>query len=81
MNLTLKPKSLKFIEKQVKSGRYGSAEDVMQDALDRLMIESELELDAVTLAILKRSEARIQRGEGMSFKQFAAEARRLTATK
>jgi putative addiction module CopG family antidote len=81
MNLTLKPKTMKFLQEQVKSGRYGSAEEVLQEALDRFMFESNLELDAETVAKLKRSEARIERGEGMSFKKFAAEARRLTATK
>jgi putative addiction module CopG family antidote len=37
MNVTLKPKLKKFIENQVKSGRYSAAEDVVAAGLTRLM--------------------------------------------
>ena len=37
MNVALKPEFKKFIEKQIKAGRYGSVEDVLAAGITRLM--------------------------------------------
>jgi antitoxin ParD1/3/4 len=42
MNVALHPRLARFVEEQVQSGRFRSAEDVVNGALARLQAESEL---------------------------------------
>ena len=81
MNISLKPEVQRFIEEEVKAGRFASPAEVLEAAIDRMMIESELELDDETAAAINRAEAQLDRGEGIDFDQFAAEMRRKIAVK
>jgi len=76
MHVTLKPEAQQFIEEQVRAGRFGSTDEVLQEALERMMEERALELDDETIAAIARAEGQIDRGEGMTFEQFASEARK-----
>ena len=42
MNVSLHPRLARFVEDQVKAGRFSSAEDVVNGALARLQAEAEL---------------------------------------
>jgi putative addiction module CopG family antidote len=81
MNVTLKPNLQKFIEEQVNSGNFRSSVEVLEEAVNRMMVEAELELDDETAAAINRAEAQIDRGEGTDFEQFAAEWRKRLAVK
>ena len=48
MNVTVNPKLARFIEEQVKAGRFSSPEDVVNGALARLQTEQELSEFEVT---------------------------------
>jgi putative addiction module CopG family antidote len=74
MNISLKPDARRFIEEQVKAGRFQSAGEVLEEAVSRMMLDSE-DLDDQTAAAINRAEEQIDRGEGMDFDQFAAEIR------
>jgi antitoxin ParD1/3/4 len=47
MNVALHPRLARFVEEQVQSGRFRSAEDVVNGALARLQAESELSAEEV----------------------------------
>lgn len=83
MNIALKPEHEKLIEELVTSGRYVSAEQVVADALSRLMHYEnggagvvEEEIDDETFAALQRSEEQITRGEGLSLSEVRGHFRR-----
>jgi antitoxin ParD1/3/4 len=75
MNVSLKPELQKFIDEQIKTGRYRSPDDVLEEALIRMMEEEALELDDETLDAIDESEAQIDRGEYRSWKEVSAELR------
>jgi len=65
MNVTLKPEAQRFVEEQIRSGKFRSTDDVMDEAIARLMIESAEELDDETVAAINRTGAQLDRGEGI----------------
>ncbi len=75
MNLSLTEETQRFIDEQVKAGRYTSAEDVLEDAVKRMRDEDELELDEATLAAIDESEDQIERGQYRDWKEVSAELR------
>ena len=75
MNVSLKPELQKFVDEQIKKGRYRSPDDVLEEALIRMMEEEALELDDETLDAIDESEAQIDRGEYRSWKEVSAELR------
>jgi len=77
MQVQLKrPELEKFIEDQVKAGHYPNPDAAIEAAVENLMLDSEEdELDDETVAAINRAEDQIERGEGIDFKQFAAEMR------
>jgi putative addiction module CopG family antidote len=75
MNITLKPEARKFVENLISAGRYRSIDEVVQVAVDRMMIEADFELDENTVAAINRAEEQIDRGEGIDFDSFAAQMR------
>jgi Arc/MetJ-type ribon-helix-helix transcriptional regulator len=81
MNVTLRPDAQKFIEEQVRAGNFRSVDDALQEAVQRMMIEAELDLDDETAAAINRAEEQIDRGEGIELEQFAAEWRRKLASR
>jgi putative addiction module CopG family antidote len=79
MHVSLKPDAQRFVEEQVKTGRFQTPDEVLQAAVDRMMTESELDDD--TADAINRAEAQIDRGEGINFDQFAADMRKRIAPK
>ncbi len=69
------PELTTFIEDQVKTGSFPSPEAAIEAAIERMMLD-EVELDDDTVAAIQRAEAQFERGEGIDFKQFAAEMRK-----
>jgi hypothetical protein len=53
----------------------------MDEAIARLMIEADEDIDAATAAAINRAEEQLDRGEGIEFDQFAAEMRRKIKSK
>ena len=81
MNVKLKPTAQKFVEEQIQSCRFQSADDLLDDAVQRMMLEDELELDYETVAAINRAEEQIDRGGGIDFDEFAADMRKRIASK
>jgi putative addiction module CopG family antidote len=71
-----KPELEKFIDEQIRQGKFTSAADVIEAGLARLMVETAWsELDEETQAAIDRADAQFDRGDGKSFKEFAADFR------
>jgi putative addiction module CopG family antidote len=71
MNITLKPPLRNFVDKQIKSGRYTSAENVMAAAIARLM-QDDRDIDfsqGELRALVKKGEQDIARGAVLSMQQ------------
>jgi Arc/MetJ-type ribon-helix-helix transcriptional regulator len=65
MNVTLKPALKKLVDEKLKAGDYGSANELLEAAIARLILDPKREeLDEHTLAALKEGEAELDRGEG-----------------
>jgi putative addiction module CopG family antidote len=75
MTVKLKSQIRKFVGDQVKAGRFGSADEVVEEAVGRMIAESKVELDDQTIAAINRAEEQIDRGEGVGFDRFAANMR------
>ena len=80
LNVTLKPDAQQFVEQQIRAGHFRSAEEVLDEAVHRMMIESD-EIDDETAAAINRAEEQIDRGEGIDFDEFAAKMRQRIAGK
>jgi len=66
MNVTLKPTLKKLVEDKVKAGEYGSADELLEAAVARLIFDPQRdELDEQTLAALEAAEQQLDRGEGI----------------
>jgi len=78
MQIQLKrPELAKFIDEQVRAGNYPSAEAAVEAAVEQMMLGGEgEELDDETIEAINRAEEQIERGQGIDFKQFAAEMRK-----
>ena len=73
----LKPELQRFIDAQVKAGRFASPEAAVEAAVEQMMLDhAPTELDDETAESINRAEDQIDRGEGIDFKQFAAEMRK-----
>ncbi|MDB5322966.1 MAG: Bacterial antitoxin of ParD toxin-antitoxin type system [Phycisphaerales bacterium] len=76
MNVALKPELERFIDEQVKAGRFASPAEVLEAGLARLMLDPPDELDEEDLAAIDESEAQIARGEELDWKEVSAQLRR-----
>jgi len=76
MNVALKPELEKFVQDQVKEGRFASPAEVLEAGLARLMLDPPDDLDAGDLAAIEESEAQIARGEDLDWKVVSQELRR-----
>jgi putative addiction module CopG family antidote len=76
MNIALKPQIQQFVEEQVRAGHFRSPEEVLEEAIARMMSDPDVEPDVETMAAITRAEEQFDRGEGIDFDQFAAEMRR-----
>jgi Arc/MetJ-type ribon-helix-helix transcriptional regulator len=81
MQVQLKrPELTKFIDDQVQAGNYPTPEAAVEAAVEQMMHDQEGELDDETIAAINRAEEQIERGQGIDFKQFAAEMRKKFAS-
>ena len=67
IQITLHPEHEKFVEAEVRSGRFASAEQVVAEALSRLMQDPDEEIDDETAAALRRSDEQLADGEGRAW--------------
>jgi putative addiction module CopG family antidote len=75
MGISFKPEIQKFIEEQIKAGHYRNADDVLEEALTRMMEEDASELDERTAAAIDKSEDQIERGEYQDWKKVSRRLR------
>jgi antitoxin ParD1/3/4 len=76
MDVQLDPELQRFINDQVRAGRYGSADDVVNEAVSRLRTEDELlgqELDDEEIAAIENGLSQLNRGEGRPWTDVRAE--------
>jgi putative addiction module CopG family antidote len=77
MTVSLSPEFKKYVEEQVRAGRFASADEVVEAALARLMLDPPPdELDAEDVHAINESEAQIERGEDLDWKQVSASLRK-----
>lgn len=76
MNVSLKPEVQRFVDEQVRAGRFGSADAVLEAGVARLMLDPEpAELDEETLAAIERAREQFARGEGVPLDEVAQRLR------
>lgn len=77
MNVTLRPELEKYIEEQLRAGRFDSADELLEAGIARLMLDPPVDaLDADDLRAIEESEAQIERGEVLDWNQVSNELRR-----
>ncbi len=77
MTVALKGEMERFVEDQVKAGRFSSAEDVVEAGLARLMLDSlENEFGEEDITAINRSLEQVARGEDLDWKQVSADLRK-----
>ena len=66
MEVRVRPELRKFIEDEVTAGNFASADEVVEAALARLMLDPPPDAgDAETLAAIDQAEAQVDAGEGI----------------
>ena len=71
------PELGKFIDDEVRAGHFPSPDAAIEAAVERMMLDrQEDDLDDELAAEINEADAQIDRGEGIDFKQFAAEMRK-----
>ena len=76
MNVSIEPDLAKFIEDEVRSGRYDSPDAAVNAAVSRLKAEQELlaeEVDDEDVAAIEEGLAQLDRGETRPWEQVRAE--------
>ncbi len=77
MNLQLSPELKRFVDQQVKVGRFSSTEEVVQAGLARLMLDPEPEaLSPAEAKDIHVSIEQMSRGEVTDWKDHSADARK-----
>ncbi len=77
MTLTVRPQLEQFIKDQVETGRFGSAEEVVEAGLARLMLDPALDvLDEQDQIDIQKSLEQMDRGELIDSSIVHAEMRR-----
>ncbi|HEY1684748.1 MAG TPA: hypothetical protein VGG19_08300 [Tepidisphaeraceae bacterium] len=75
MTISLSPETQKLLEQKLKTGQYGSADDVVQAALLALNDLEAIGLDERTLNSIDRAEDQIDRGEIHNWKDVREQVR------
>lgn len=70
-----KPEVERYIDAQVKAGRFDSPEAVVEAGVARLMSDAVVALDAETLNSIDAADDQVKRGEFQDWKQASAELR------
>ena len=76
MTIRLKPELEKFVQAQVESGQYKSAEDAVNAAVAKAQIEQDLsdqDLSVEDIAAIEEGLAQIERGEVIPWEQVRVE--------
>jgi Arc/MetJ-type ribon-helix-helix transcriptional regulator len=69
------PEVERFVDQQVRSGVFPSADALVQEAVRRMMNDSDDALSDEDWEAIERADAQIERGEFVDFQTFAAEMR------
>jgi Arc/MetJ-type ribon-helix-helix transcriptional regulator len=73
MNITINPEYERFIDEQVKAGRFSSPTEAMEAGIARLMLDAEPDvLDDQDVADIQHSLEQIRRGEVIDAKTVRA---------
>jgi Arc/MetJ-type ribon-helix-helix transcriptional regulator len=76
VDVLLKPELQRFVDQQVKSGRFASMAEVLEAGVARLMVDSDpAKLDAGELAEIRESLAQMRRGEVVDWREHSAQFR------
>jgi Arc/MetJ-type ribon-helix-helix transcriptional regulator len=81
MQLNLKPETQKFIEEQITAGRFRTSEELVDEAVSRMMIDDEPDLDEGTLAAIKEADEQFSRGEYLSLDEVKAQMQSKISTR
>ena len=72
MNVAIRPEHQRYIEEQVRAGRYGSADDAVADALERLRTD-DAEPTSEDIAAIREGLDQLNRGEGRPWDEVRGE--------
>ena len=76
MIVSLSPELGKYVEQQIRAGRFTTPEEVVEAGLARLMLDPPPDaLDDEDLAAIEESEAQIERGEDLDWGEVSAKLR------
>ena len=76
MSIAINPDCQRFIDEQVKAGRFSSSAEALEAGIARLMLDPHPDvLDAQDMADIQESLAQIERGETVDAATFHAEIR------
>jgi len=76
MNVALDPKYKKFIQEQVKAGRFSSSAEALEAGIARLMVDPKPDiLDEQDVADIEKSLQQLKRGEVVEAKTLHAKIR------
>ena len=70
MKLVLKPETERFIDEQVKAGRFPTPEAMIEAALEEFRSVGEGEMDDSTVAAINEGLDQANRGEGIELETF-----------
>ena len=72
MRLALRPDIQRYIDEQIKRGRFATPEAVIEAAIVDMRDGSTIEPDDETVAAINEGESQADRGEGIDFDNFKA---------
>jgi putative addiction module CopG family antidote len=76
MTISLSPELKRYVDEQVRAGRFASPEEVVEAGLARLMLDPVPDaLDDEDRAAIEESEAQIDRGEDLDWAEVSAALR------
>ena len=73
MELELSEEAKRFIDESVRSGAYGSAREMIEAGIARLMLDPPPEVDDDTLAAIDEGIEQLERGEKVPWHDLRAE--------
>jgi putative addiction module CopG family antidote len=76
MTIALKPELEKYVEEQVRAGRFASHAEVLEAGLEMLMLEPDLSIDDEEWAIIEQAEKDIAEGKTFTLAEVRAEIER-----
>lgn len=77
--MTLRPDIQRFIEEQVRTGRFPTPASVVEAAIANMRDSEAMDLDESTIAAINEAEAQADRGEGEDLDAFRARMKKRMA--